>query len=55
MKVGTTEAWKIDKHVVVADTIEDAIANYKEYMQTETIDEIFSIDNIAICRKEEEE
>ena len=47
------EVWKINNHVVVAQTIEDAIAAYKEYMKSERIDEIVLIENEAVMEEKE--
>lgn len=39
MKIGYTQVWKVNGHLVVASTIEDAIAVYKKYCDGFEIDD----------------
>lgn len=55
MNLALIQVWKINNHVIVARTIEDAIAIYKKYMETERIEEIKLINSDALYMKEEHE
>ena len=49
-----TREWEIDEHLIVAPTIEDAIALFKTYMGKDYQDEpknITAIGNSACCRR----
>ena len=43
-----TRVWEIDRHLIVADTIEDAIALYKQYMGKDYHDEPKSISAVHV-------